>query len=544
MYRSEQIPVGGAEPAKSPITPAPHIGEQGHQAENGPLLPFRGQYCFGALPRSLPPRFQRHELPDGTVLAHDEDLPVFVKIEGDAYLAIIGLCFDHRHPEYSLADIGERLFAISSDEIAEQASALFGRWVAIKSDAQGKIAFSDAGGILPLIHRIRGESYLCASSSRLIAACDETVRPNPAIDQDFRTMQAKPGLHGGRPFPLRVTEYDGVFAVLPNHVFDLRSKAVRRYYFGPKDFGTKSADSMAPAIGDLIVRIVTAISARSKLAYAATGGFDSRLIAAGISRVPGLPEQMDFFTFRYPRDPGGAHYDIVLARKVAETIGGRHRVIDAECDYPDPTTSAICRQSEEFYATGFEGWVEKTRTEVEPDRIILMGWASEIARCFFRWPGSESVTPHQIADSTGLAGIEAFQQEFVDWFASAEEAHRRTGIPILDLFYWENRVGRWCSGGLNILNTGSNWMTIYSCRDLLDLMLSVRESERASSQQLLYRKVIKYLNPKVSVIPINPTPFSRRLKKATIHRVKTILLPIRRLRQRSAQARAVASNRQ
>lgn len=522
MYRGHQAP-------PSEDNPSRHISVSKEDLASNPgdFSPFRGQYCFGYLKAALPLGFRRHELPDGTTVAAHVDLPLFVKAEADAYLILIGLCFDHRNPQHGVAEIGEALFKAPSSDIVDHTHSLLGRWVAIKSDAEGKVAFSDAGGTLPLIHHFDGGTYVCAASSRLIATQRKHLAPHPAITDEFRALQSTPGRHAGQSFPLRHTEYAGVQALLPNHYLDLQNGHAHRYYFGPARFGTKSAKSLAPVIGDLVVAIVTAISARYPLAYAATGGFDSRLIAGGVSRVPGLAEKIDFFTFRYPDDAEGTHDDVVLARKVAATIGGTHRVIDAQSDFPDPTTSTICRRSEEFYATGFEGWVEKSRVEVDSDRVILMGWASEIARCFFRWPGSHKVDAEQVARCGGFGHIAAFRPEVASWLASAEQAHKLTGIPVLDLFYWENRVARWCSGGLNILNTGSHWMTIFSCRDLLDTMLSVREADRGGDHQTLYREIVKYLNPAISRIPINPVPLHKRLRKAAIYRIKSILLPVR-----------------
>lgn len=523
MNRGDQIRASADKSAC--VDPLPNGGSSTKYSD---LEPFRGQYCFGRLSSRLPLGFRRHELPDGTAVATHEDLPLFVKAEAGAYIVLIGLCFDYRHPEHELSNIGEHLFDIPSSQIVERTGSLFGRWVAIKSDEEGKVAFSDAGGTLPLIHHFRAESsYICASSSRLIATQISGLEANSAITEEFRALQSTPGRHAGQSFPLRHTEYRDVLALLPNHLLDLRSGRTIRYYFGPSTFGAERAKDVAPRIGDLVIAIVTAVAARYPLAYAATGGFDSRLIAGGVSRVPGLAENVDFFTFRYPDDAEGKHDDIVLARKVAGTIGGSHRVIDAQSDNPDPATSAVCRQSEEFYAPGFEGWVEKSRIEVEPDRVILMGWASEIARCFFRWPGSDRVNVEQVAQCAGVRRIKSFHPEIAEWLSSAEQAHEMTGIPVLDLFYWENRVARWCSGGLNILNTGSRWMTIFSCRDLLDLMLSVREADRGGDRQTLYREIVKYLNPAISKIPINPVPLAARLKKAAIGRSKKVLLPLR-----------------
>lgn len=494
----------------------------------GRLTPFRGQYCFGSLPSWQPEWFIRHHLPDGSALATHKDLPVAVVNDDNGYLAVIGYCFDHRRPADALADIAKRLSAFPIRDLFGETSSLVGRWVVLRSAGAEKVAFSDAGGTMPLIYKMGGGSHVCASSSRLIAALDQNVAPNPAITDEFRALQSKVGRHAGQSFPLIHTDYADVLALLPNHYLDLASGKTARYYFGPSAHGKYRAREMAPLIGDIFVNIVRAASHRHKLSYAATGGFDSRIIAGAIGNVPGLAGETDFFTFRYPNDEQGVHDDIVIARQVAHRIGAHHRIIEAESDHPAPAVSQVCRRSEEFLATGFEGWAEKSSSEVEAGRLILMGWASEITRRFFRWPGSDRVTPAQLAACGGVHGVPPLSAAFADWLPDAQRAQEQTGLPILDLLYWENRVGRWCGGGLNILNTGANWMTLYSCRDLLNLMLSVREPERGGSRERLHRDIIAYLKPELAQIPINPTPLRTRAKSAASWLARSLAVKARR----------------
>ena len=110
---------------------------------------------------------------------------------------------------------------------------------------------------------------------------------------------------------------------------------------------------MAPKAEEIIVEILKLMSQRHKLAYAATAGNYSRVLAGSIARIPKLAETV-YFAFKYPPDPHCTHNDIVLARQVAETIGGSHRTIEAASDDPCPETSTVCRASEEVIATGFE----------------------------------------------------------------------------------------------------------------------------------------------------------------------------------------------
>jgi hypothetical protein len=317
-----------------------------------------------------------------------------------------------------------------------------------------------------------------------------------------------------------------VFALLPNHYLDLPTMQPLRYYLGPADYGRLSSKTTAPKAAEIIVSTLKAMSHRHKLAYAATGGHDSRVLAGALGRA-GLAKEVDCFTFKYPFDPSGVHNDIVLARRVAAAVDCPHRIIDARSDDPDPAVSERCRQSEEMIATGFEGWAERVATEVADNRLILMGWASEIARCYYRWPGSDKVTARQLADCAGVGRIGAFLPEFERWLAEAEDVHRKSGLPILDLFYWENRVGRWCGAGLNVLNCGADWVTLYSCRDLLDTLLMVREVDRSGADQKLYREIVRHLNPAIARIPINPMPLQKRTRKAVTLLAKRV---VRRLR--------------
>lgn len=443
------------------------------------------------------------------------------------YLAVIGYCFDHLRPTDALVDIAKRLTAFPLRDLFSETSSLVGRWVVLRSAGAEKIAFSDAGGTMPLIYKM-GSSYICASSSRLIAALDQNLSPNPAITDDFRALQSRVGRQAGQSFPLIHTDYAEVLALLPNHWLDLISGKTTRYYFGPSEYGKYPSKEIAPLVGDMFVSILRAVSHRHKLSYAATGGFDSRIIAGAISNIPGLADEIDFFTFRYPNDEQGIHDDIVLARQVAHQIGGHHRIIDAESDHPAPAVSEVCRRSEEFLATGFEGWAEKSSSEVEAGRLILMGWASEITRCFFRWPGSDRATAAQLADCGGVRSVPPLWTAFADWLPDAQRAQEQTGLPILDFLYWENRVGRWCGGGLNILNTGANWMTLYSCRDLLNLMLSVREGERGGSRERLHREIIAYLNPELAQIPINPVPLRTRAASAASWLARSLVIKAKR----------------
>ncbi|MEO1718126.1 MAG: hypothetical protein AAFR76_13565 [Planctomycetota bacterium] len=437
--------------------------------------------------------------------------------DGENYLVLAGFCFDSDRPGTSLAAIASRLALQPIEDLVDATASFVGRWVIISRRVSTHIAFHDAAGVYPVVHMGRGSDAVLASSSKLIEAISPGHAPSELIDERFAELQRRPGLHAGQSFPLRLTSFADVFALLPNHRLDISTGEQHRYFPAVAMPGDQRAVELAPVIAKRFLRIIRSIASNRGLALAATGGYDSRMIQAAIHATPGIASSIRCFTFQYPHDPDAQDSDLVAMKRLATLTGVSFRVIPAAADDPGDAIKQVARASEEFFATGFEGWAEQAASEFGDGTLILMGWASEIARGFYRWPGSDCVTPNDLAGCTGVASIPEFIPEFERWLVDANRASTLSGVPVLDLFYWENRVGRWCSGGLNILNTAADWITPFSCRDLLSTMLRVREADRAGGEQALYREVVRQLRPELLSVPINPVSLRKRARRGLIH---------------------------
>lgn len=488
---------------------------------------FRGQYCFSARPITPPESFTSLALPDGSTFAAHTAVITAHLTDGSDYIILAGFCFDTDRPDDTPADIACRLFDTEETTLIDETASLVGRWIIIRKRGNASIAFADAAGTYPIVHTGARDTLLLASSSKLIEALRPGHAPSPMVTDRFRSLQNEPGRHAGQNLPLTVTSYAGIAALLPNHALDLNTGLPSRYFPRPAGYARRPAREQATVIAERMRKIVAAIGRHEPLALAATGGFDSRVIQAAITANAAVADRIDTFTFQYPHDPAGTDPDLVAMRQLAEITGLTFRVIPAEAENPGGDIRDTLAQSEEFFATGFAGWAEQAATEFAPGTLILMGWASEIARGFYRWPGSDRVTPAQLAGCGGVGGIAEMLPEFERWLPGAEAASQATGIPVLDLFYWENRVGRWCAPGLNILNTTSNWITPFSCRRLLDALLQTRETDRIGGRQTLYREIVAALNPDLLNVAINPVPLTVQVRNAVIGRLKSVKHSVR-----------------
>jgi hypothetical protein len=98
---------------------------------------------------------------------------------------------------------------------------------------------------------------------------------------------------------------------------------------------------------------------------------------------------------------------------------------------------------------------------------------------------------------------------------------------ILDLFYWEQRIGSWFAN--NCLEFDSAWRDIfipYNSRKLLVDMLAVNEIFRKGPDYYLYKRLMKKMWPEVLSEPINPTTKQKGLReymRAIRRRLKRLL---------------------
>lgn len=432
---------------------------------------FRGQYVVARSPKRIPTGFVSRSLGEYQLVYH-EQLPVAVTRNA----ALIGYSLDWRRPEASQDDV---LNYLVQDPVP-RSSHLAGRWAFV---SPGKLALNDACATMG----VYWSTDAISSSAMLL---DYVTGPLTRIDrQAFQERQD--GCHSGSPIPGRATEFEECSALLANHFLDWEAgRAVRFHPITP--YASLPAVQVAPRIAAMLTSIIAAAASRKPIATGATAGFDSRALIQAVSNA-GLAPETIFYTFEDKFACPKGHFDIEVGRRVVLAAGGNHTIIRVDGD----DTS---EPSDDMPAPRFESWAAACANSSLRERLLLSGWCSETVRGFMRWEGSEHASAAQIIGCSDATDFAEFHQDLTAWYTEAVAFRDRLGVPILDLFYWEQRGTGWIGSGLNILNSGCDWLAVYSCRDLLDLMLSVRENERGGSGQKLYRLLAGNL---VS-IPFNP----------------------------------------
>ena len=142
---------------------------------------------------------------------------------------------------------------------------------------------------------------------------------------------------------------------------------------------------------------------------------------------------------------------------------------------------------------------------------------SEAARGYYYKHGyPQRVTGALLATLTGMSETPFAEQRFAAWLEEAAPACREHGYDVLDLFYWEQRLGSWCATGHLEWDLVREMFTPFNCRRLLDLLLRVDRTHRRPRRYALHVDMIQALWPETLCEPINPFSAKDALKYALL----------------------------
>ena len=137
-------------------------------------------------------------------------------------------------------------------------------------------------------------------------------------------------------------------------------------------------------------------------------------------------------------------------------------------------------------------------------KVGVTGNILEVARFYYK-----KINPvEKLPDGEYLASITKMKDSsfaiaaFQNWLSSVKQLYN---INLYDLFYWEQRCGRWLSN--NCLAFLMAWEEVFfpfNCRSLLVDLLSVSAKYRLPKEYTFFYDLIKNIWPDVLSEPINP----------------------------------------
>ncbi|TGO03019.1 hypothetical protein PN36_14165 [Candidatus Thiomargarita nelsonii] len=292
---------------------------------------------------------------------------------------------------------------------------------------------------------------------------------------------------------------DRLRKLLPNHYLDLNNKVLKRLDLYTNILDEKNVIDYASSI---LKGTFAALVSRYNLVQPLTGGWDSRILLAASKE---FKEKIQFYVFN--RSDGSP--DVWVPNKLSQKLELRFETIK-----PSQLRSdfiSLYNQEHLFprilpKTANIQYHYDNNRS---PNIINVNGNCAEIVRCFYGYTSKKISLEMLLLFSEYPQENEFVKMELKEWLVDATEYSKNFDIPVLDLFYWEQRMGNWGALAPFEQDIAIEEISPFNNRSLIATFLKVHPIK--SPDYKLFRKLIQALWADTLREPINPG--ENRLKK-------------------------------
>lgn len=416
----------------------------------------------------------------------------------DRHLCLLGELIDPRAPTDTNAQVVSALLerCTTFDQFESEAARLGGRWVALLQIGGEARAYPDAGGTRSLY-------YLADTAGVHIGTQPGLFVEAGLSSLDLETQTAFFAHEHADSYTLRLTPYRGVRQLVPNHYLDLRTGEEVRFW-PREDVPARDVEPTLELVMSLLGGTVAAIAHRGKTTSPLSAGFDSRTLLAVVLKQ-GLMSQVAFARVSGHHLP---FYDTITPRALSKHFG--FPLQEARAGRDAPEISQV--MEENIVGVMWDpAWHMFPGFAQIPTEFLLLGQLSEIGRVYYKKrEGATSLTGVQIATMARYHENSLAAAQFQQW---------RDGMPpaalpyLLDLLYWEQRIGNWASLIATVLDTFHNVIFPYNSREILVAMLGVDPTVRGKPY-LFHQRLCALGSPDLLDYPFNDSWADRALAKA------------------------------
>ncbi len=430
------------------------------------------------------------------------DLPVTQRSSRGTELTLIGYLIDPFDSEGRDGDLVEGLVAaLANIELAGVfglSERFGGRWVLVARRGERVIIHHDPAGLRQVFYADRSTEWImCASQPGMISEqlglplSPEAIR----LASSFK--------HREYYWPGDRCVVSGVRQLLPNHYLALPAREPHRFW-PARRLEERPLDEVVEEAGRILRGLVEGGASRFSLALPVTAGLDSRVLLAASRDVR---SQVFYYTFLVG-SMDETSPDLVVPKRLLARLGLQHHVLDCRTGPVEPGFTDISRSN---VVGAHDDWgliAGRLLGKYPEDFVNVSGFCSEIARRFYyglNYPDFE-IGPEALVRLASMRPNSFATNAYAEWIVEAQAACCGLGVDILDLFYWEDRMGNWAATAQAEGDLIQESFTPFNCRSLLSSLLSVDRRHRRAPIYELHRRLVKRLWPAAFAEPINPLP--------------------------------------
>lgn len=465
---------------------------------------FRRQFIAGSR-FCGPEKFWKHiGISNDLKLSVHKDLPFTVFEEGAKKVFLLGYMIDPFHPDSENSDILEWLLNTSPDfsKLIKNTYPLGGRWVLIYTQQDKVFFFHDPFGMRQIYYgNVEGE-FWCGSEPSILAHYlnlkpDKTdLNLNEFIHSDV--FKKKEHFWIGDK-----TRYREIRHLLPNHYLDACTGKVERFWINHEQ--KHSVKKAAQKAGELLKNSLLSANKRFKLMMPVTAGWDSRVLLSASKEITD-----DLFCFISTKNHlTEEDDDVKIPKKLCERLGINFHVLD-NLKEPDDTFLELLNTNVDM-----PRYLPKTLTFYEfylnhQDKVNVNGRGAETARTYY--PFEKDPTAAFLANVTGYPGNAFVLNEIENWLSNARSFAAKKEIDLIDLYYWEQRMGNWGGTDPAEQDVAIEEFCPFNNRKLMMILLSTKRKYRSGPDYRLHKKMISFLWDELLEEPVNPTSNRQHIK--------------------------------
>ncbi len=482
-------------------------------------LLFRRQYIAGPRYIDTLPGWQKIAISDEWVVTAHPDLEVTQVCKEELQLTLLGFFIDPYHPEHNNQEVLEHLGkrAHTFTDIAALTENLGGRWVLICKEGESVKIFHDMCGLRQIFYTIHMQEQWFSSQPSLLL---EFVEHSFPLDQWSMSFMNSPQFeYTERSWPGDATPYQHIKHLLPNHYLDLQERKVVRYW-PTKSLPVMRIDEVVEEAAVILKGLLEGAARRYSLMLPVSAGWDSRTLLAASKAIK---EEMFFYVSKHGRLTDESP-DIDVPRRLFPRLGLPFHVLD-------------CRETmDESFKQLFERNVTLARNipkaltiyhhfKYSQGMVNVCGNGSEIARkCVYTYYDVKTITPKFLAKISFYKNNEFAIYQYDRWLQEVKHYPEEYRINLLDLHYWEQRMGNWGAMYPAEQDIAVEEFSPFNHKRLITVLMSVDEKYRRPPHYLLYHELIRKLWGDVLIEPINPQPIIKAIKGSLRQKLVPYLL--------------------
>ena len=466
-------------------------------------LRFRRQYVIGPQPFAVTPDWHVEPLWDGRLLSVHPDLGWNVHRVGDRQLLVLGTVFDPETPDDTQAEIVARALEAADGPQALVAATYrwVGRWALLAKWPGVEIGLTDPCGLRQINFSLEPGAVWLGSSPEIVRRVNPSELDGASDKVSFYSANRFRELES--PWLGAETIYSGCRHLAANHWLDTATARMVRF-FPDRPVQSVPVPQAVERATVILQATLQAAAKRFALQLPVTGGWDSRVLLAA-SRPLAQTDRVRYFVDRMGVCPPD-HADVRVPQALAKRLGFELTVENSLA--PPPWFEEQLRENVTLSRTLPKTNAIYTKLTAGEARVNINGNVSEICRCFYQqrmgklW-GEATVT--RMLRVMGFAGSQFAGRALEEWLDGLKPTLAGTGLDVLDMLYWEQRMGNWGAQYPAEQDISVDELSPFNGRDIIMTLLGTPAALRQGPDYPVYAQMAERMWPGIMLEPVNPS---------------------------------------